>query len=274
MSDFRESQNVLLVGCGKMGGALLRGWLQKGLLLENVLVIEPSGKVLSEGCDDVAVVSSVDDLADGYRPDVIVLAVKPQMFPDVLPCYSHFSDAVFLSIAAGPSLAKMANLLGDDKAIVRAMPNIPALIGRGMSAFISGNRVSDDQEEVCASLLAAAGEVCRLSDEGQMDAVTAISGSGPAYVFHFVEALAEAGRELGLPLDMARLLARETVVGSAAVMGESKDVSEKKLREQVTSPGGTTQAGLSVLMAENEGLGDLLQRTTLAAKSRSIELNK
>jgi pyrroline-5-carboxylate reductase len=267
---------VVLVGCGNMGRAMLSGWLTAGRLVpEEVVVVEPwqenADKARTLG---VAVAAGADELDRTARPEIIVLAMKPQSVGEVVPSYRHFAEtgSAFVSVAAGTTIAAFEALLGSDTPIIRCMPNTPAAIGRGMMVTVSNANVDAPTEEFVASLLSASGEVVRISDEGLMDAVTAVSGSGPAYLFHFIECLARAGQEAGLPADIAALLARQTVFGAASLVVESgKDPAE--LRRQVTSPNGTTQAALDVLMGENR-LERLITEAVEAARARAVELGR
>lgn len=260
----------ILVGCGKMGGAMLEGWLQQGVPAADIQVIEPArsqGHVVDIN-PDVAVHDRVQDLPAGFIPDIVVFAVKPQVMADIVPLYKHYSQTLFLSIAAGKTLAFFAEYLGADKAVIRVMPNLPATIGKGAMVTCTNARVSPKQKDMAETLLAYSGEVFWLNDESLMDAVTAISGSGPAYVFHFIECLEAAGKKLGLPDELASALAYLTVEGSA-LLAVGADKSAAELRVQVTSPNGTTQAALDILMP---ALGPLLEKTTAAACRRSKEL--
>ena len=260
---------LLLVGCGKMGAALLSGWLAQGIAAKQIIVVEPNATAVPEG---VTLVADVDKVAPSVVPDVVVLAIKPQVFDSVLPGYRRFAgDTVFLSIAAGQTLAGMGGLLGD-AAVVRAMPNTPAAVGRGISVLCGNDAVTAAQRTLCQHLLEAVGVAVWADDEGQIDAVTAVSGSGPAYVFLLVEAMAAAGVAQGLAPDLAMALARQTVIGSGCLMdGVATDA--ETLRRNVTSPAGTTAAALDVLMAD-DGLKALLDKAVAAATARSRELAK
>ena len=261
---------VLLVGCGKMGGAMLSGWLGAGTVAR-VDVIEPSAAAVP---DDPAVIrhDRIEDLPAGSRPDVVVFAVKPQVTDTVVPAYRPLAGpgTVFLSVAAGRTIDYFRQRLGAGAAIVRAMPNTPAAIGRGISVLVATDSVSPDQRDLAGRLMASAGLVEWIDDEGLIDAVTALSGSGPAYVFLLIETMAEAGRAAGLPADLAMRLARQTVIGAAALADRS-DETAATLRRNVTSPGGTTQAALDVLMAP-DGLQPLFDRALAAAAERGRAL--
>jgi pyrroline-5-carboxylate reductase len=262
---------LLLVGCGQMGSAMLRGWLAREAA-RHYVVIEPAGLPPAlVGVSSVGWQGAAEALPDELAPDAVVFAVKPQIIDSVLPVYRRWvrPQTLFLSIAAGKTIAGIARHLGE-AAIVRAMPNTPAAIGRAISAACPNQRVTDQHRRLCDALLAAIGESAWVEDEALMDAVTAVSGSGPAYVFLLIEALAAAGERQGLPTDLALRLARETVAGAGELARSSPD-APARLRENVTSPGGTTRAALDVLMTEN-GLPALLQRAVAAATARSREL--
>ena len=262
--------SILLAGCGKMGGAMLKGWLDRGIDPARVWVVEPAA-ALRVGLS-VTAVASVEDLPADARPDVVVFAVKPQSMDAVAPAYRRYaSHAAFLSIAAGKTIHWFQERLGADAAVVRAMPNTPAAVGRGMTVVCAAPAVSADQKERCAELLQAVGEVAWIDDEALMDAVTAVSGCGPAYVFLLAEALAAAGAAAGLPPELAEQLARATVAGSGELLRQAAE-SPAVLRQNVTSPGGATFAALQVLMAD-DGLRPLLTKAVAAAAARSRELN-
>ena len=264
---------LLLVGCGKMGGAMLTGWLE-GRIVQEVVVVEPSAPAVAPFRDRPGVFLSkgIEGVAPHYEPDIVVFAVKPQGMDAVVPDYARFvrPQTVFLSIAAGKTVAAFAKPLGARAAIIRAMPNTPAAVGRGITVLFATRNVSPDQMAISQQLLEAVGEVAWVGDEAMMDAVTAVSGSGPAYVFLLIEALAEAGVKAGLPADLSRRLARTTVTGSGELAHLSSDPADV-LRKNVTSPGGTTAAALDVLMAPG-GLQPLLDAAVAAATRRSREL--
>ena len=228
-----------------MGSSLWRGWQAQGL--SPSVVIDPSpGAILAPHLQ----VADADRVPAGFRPAIIVLAVKPQMAEATLPAIRRFAEgAVVLSIMAGRTIAGLATLL-DDVAIVRAMPNTPAAIGRGVTVACAGPGVRPAQRDLCDRLLAAAGATEWVADEAMLDAVTAVSGSGPAYVFLLAELLEEAAIEQGLPPTLARTLARLTVSGSGALLDASPDEESAALRRAVTSPGGTTESALGILMAD------------------------
>jgi pyrroline-5-carboxylate reductase len=262
---------VVLVGCGQMGSAMLRGWLKSGAAARFV-VVEPAGapEVLAPS-PRVDAHRAASELSDGLAPDAVVFAVKPQVIADIVPAYRRFArpQTVFMSIAAGTTIANLTHHLGD-AAIVRVMPNTPAAIGRAISVACANPAVSAAQRQLCAALLAAIGESTWVEEEALLDPVTAVSGSGPAYVFLLIETLAEAGVKAGLPAELALRLARETVAGAGELARVSHE-NPARLRENVTSPGGTTRAALDVLMGD-QGLAELMDRAVAAATRRSREL--
>jgi pyrroline-5-carboxylate reductase len=267
------SQKILLVGCGKMGGAMLRGWLARGVATNNVCVVEPFADAAAALRQElsVAVVADAADIGQ-FSPDIVVFAVKPQGMDEIVPAYADYAanGAAFLSIAAGRTIAYFESHLGAQAAVVRTMPNTPAAVGRGITAACANGRVTDAQRGSCEILLEAVGEVVWVDDEALIDPVTAVSGSGPAYVFLLIECLARAGEAQGLPAEIAAQLARVTVAGSGELARQS-DEAAGTLRQNVTSPGGTTAAALDVLMAE-DGLQPLMDRAIDAATRRSREL--
>lgn len=265
---------LILVGCGKMGGAMLRGWLDGGVPAEDLVVVEPSRASLGDLAEvpGLTIVDSASDLPDDLHPRIVVLAVKPQAMDEAAPPYRVVvgPGCVVLSIAAGKTIDTFEDFFGKDTAVVRAMPNTPAAVGRGITAAISNANVTEDDRILCDRLLSATGEVVWLTEEGQMDVVTALSGGGPAYVFLLAECLAAAGEAAGLPEDLAMQLARVTVAGSGELLYRSEEPAAQ-LRQNVTSPKGTTEAALKVLMAE-PGMKELMVEAIAAAAARSREL--
>lgn len=262
---------LVLAGAGKMGGAMLSGWLAQGLDAKRVVVIEPHPS--DETRDFVARGIQLNPDAKGVGVvDVLVLAVKPQMFGDAGPQLKSFvgPSTLVVSIMAGTTIAAIETTCGGK--VIRAMPNTPAAIGRGITVAVASKGVSADQRTTTDVLLRATGSVEWVDDETLMDAVTAVSGSGPAYVFLLAEELARAGVAAGLPEALATKLARETVAGSGELLHRS-DLESAVLRKNVTSPGGTTAAALDVLMGEG-GFHPLLTRAVAAATKRSKELAK
>lgn len=266
---------ILLVGCGKMGGALLDGWFKRGLSPVDAIVVEPAGRDSVTACSDhraLTVLPHMSDVPRDFRPDVILFAVKPQTADQVIPTYRSFTPQhpVFLSVIAGKPTSYFRAHLGDEAAVVRAMPNTPAAVGKAISVLFGAANVSDVQRRVCEVLMSAVGDVAWIAEESQMDAVTAVSGSGPAYVFLLAECLRDAGIEAGLPPELATQLARATIAGAGALL-EASAADAAVLRKNVTSPGGTTEAALNVLMGA-DGLKPLLARAVAAATKRSKEL--
>ncbi len=269
--------HVLLIGCGNMGTALLRGWgTDQGMRL-SVIDPRPLPADLSPFVSWSG--TTFTDLPQNARFDMIVLAVKPQQIDSVLDDLSQALSptTAVLSIAAGRTISGIARHFPAGQVIIRAMPNLPAAIGQGITAAFTPKNSSPTQKELAGRLLAAAGTVVWVDTEEMIDAVTALSGSGPAYLFLLVDVLAQAGVMLGLSPDLAMRLARTMVTGSAALLAERPELSARDLRDQVTSPGGTTSAALDVLLGSNENTAPLqtLFNTALsAAKRRAEELKQ
>lgn len=264
---------LVLAGCGKMGGALLAGWLDRGLDPSNVTAVEPNAEAVAWAAErGVNVVASPDDLPEAISPDVVMFAVKPQMMDAAAPGYVRFAESstVFLSIAAGKTISYFADCLGETAAIVRSMPNTPAAVRRGMTVACANRLVTQAAKDLCQDLLEAVGDVAWVEDESLLDPVTAVSGSGPAYVFLLAEAMAQAGREAGLPEDLAARLARATVAGAGELLHQSSELPET-LRKNVTSPGGTTAEALKILMGL-DGWQPIISKAVAAAARRSREL--
>lgn len=264
--------SILLVGAGNMGGAMMGGWLSKGLSPRQICVLDPApnpvvAKIIAD--NNICHEKNANEL---IAPDLLLVALKPQVMADTLPSLKHLAgeNTVAISVAAGKTLSFMCEHLGDG-AMVRAMPNTPALVQRGITVACANPAVSDLQKRQTTALLGATGSVEWIEDEALMDAVTAVSGSGPAYAFHLVEALGDAAIEAGLPEELGRKLALETIAGAGELMMRS-DQTPSALRKNVTSPNGTTQAALEVLMGE-DGFPQLLIRAVSAAKKRSQELS-
>ncbi|SDA84780.1 pyrroline-5-carboxylate reductase [Sinorhizobium sp. NFACC03] len=262
---------IVLVGAGNMGGAMLSGWLKSGVRGANVLVVDPGpppamAKLIADNG-----VTYAAQAPSGVQAGVIFLAVKPQVMDAVLPPLKPLvgADTVIVSVAAGKTLAFIETHLAA-AATVRAMPNTPAMIGRGVTGAFANARVSEAQRSQVHDLLKVSGPVEWVRTEAEIDAVTAVSGSGPAYVFYLVECMAEAGRKAGLEADLAMRLARETVAGAGELLHQSADEAAR-LRQNVTSPGGTTAAALSVLMAD-DGMQPLFDKAIAAARKRAEEL--
>jgi pyrroline-5-carboxylate reductase len=263
---------TLLVGCGNMGYAMLSGWIASGRLqASEVLVVEPNEDLRARaGALGVEVAERAPN-AD-VAPQLVVLAVKPQIIREVTSAYRHLGNGptVFLSIAAGTPIATFQQILGPETPIVRCMPNTPAAIGKGMMVVYANRKVGSERLAFVKELLSASGAVAEIDKEDLMDAVTAVSGSGPAYIFHFIECLTAAGEKVGLPTETAKLLAMQTVYGAACLAAESRE-EPATLRRQVTSPNGTTAAALAVLMGDAK-LEALVTEAVEAARRRSVEL--
>lgn len=269
-TDLTRIRRLALVGCGKMGGALLQGWLRLGLSASAVMVIDPylvpadAAALSTRGCAVNAAMAPAD---------IVVIAVKPQALDAILPTLRPLLDrsTLVISVVAGKTMAQFAAGLGSASAIVRTIPNTPAAVGRGITVGVANDLVTDEQRALTAILLGAVGRYEWIVDEALMNAVTAVSGSGPAYVFHLVEALAAAGVTQGLSLDLAAKLARATVEGAGELLHQSP-LDPAVLRQNVTSPGGTTAAALHHLMAADSGFPHLLAKAVAAATERGREL--
>lgn len=263
------ARGLVLLGCGKMGSAMLEGWLKRGVARESVWVVDPnpSDWLLAQGVRVNAGLPAA--------PAVVLIAVKPQMMSVALPQLAALGGGgtLFLTVAAGTTITTYEAVLGAASPIVRAMPNTPAAIGKGISAIVGNAWANPGHLDLAEELLGAVGQVVRLDGEGQMDAVTAVSGSGPAYVFHLIETLAAAGAAEGLPPDLAMRLAKATVAGAGA-LAEAAAEDPAQLRVNVTSPGGTTAAALGVLMDRDRGFPALLAEAVHAAAERGRELGR
>jgi pyrroline-5-carboxylate reductase len=264
--------SLVLVGAGKMGGAMLEGWLSVGLAPGALTVVDPQPSAAIAALCKARGVPLNPEWADRPAPAVAVLAIKPQMLEAASPQIAEVvgPGTLVVSILAGKTIDDLRARIPRARAIVRAMPNLPASIGRGATGAFANAETSTEQRATAQALLASVGTVEWVDDEGLIDAVTALSGSGPAYVFHMVECLARAGSAAGLPRDLAERLARATVAGAGALLADSP-LPAATLRENVTSPGGTTAAALEVLMAA-DGLDPLMRTAVAAAKRRAQEL--
>ena len=260
-------RGLVLLGCGKMGSAMLAGWLGGGLPPGSVWVIDPKP---SDWLQSTGVRINTDL---PKSPAIVLIAVKPQMMGDALPSIAAMGngETLFVSVAAGTPISSFEQALGNQSPIVRAMPNTPAAVAKGITAIIGNAHAGAAHLDMADTLLRAVGQVVRLDNEDQMDAVTGLSGSGPAYVFHLIECMANAGAAQGLAPELAMQLAKATVAGAGALAEEATE-TPSQLRVNVTSPNGTTQAGLGVLMNETNGLPPLITQTVAAATDRSKEL--
>ncbi len=275
LKDITPKNPILLVGCGKMGGAMLSGWFEQGLDPDAVYIVDPQLEPIKAAFNNLPAKKlhkTVDTLPKRLSPSFVIMAVKPQLMDQALSALKELkiSDAVILSVAAGKPIYYFEGYLGKTQAVIRAMPNTPAAIGKGITVCCANGLVSVDQKAISTMLIGTVGLVEWIEDENLMDAVTALSGSGPAYVFCMVEAMAAAGEAIGLPAELSKTLARQTVSGAGALL-EQSDESATRLRENVTSPGGTTAAALDVLMSD-QGIATIMRRAMQEAKNRSKEL--
>ena len=266
---------MLLAGCGNMGSALVEGWLRGGLPNEQLSIIDPKASQLARRYNCNAA-TGLDGLPDDYSPDIILFAVKPVLLAELLPGYGKRFGArpIYASVAAGKPLAFYEQHLGlsPAPAVVRIMPNTPAFVGKSMTACFGNTSLSDEGNAAVTQLMNAVGRTVWLREESQMDAVTAISGSGPAYVFHFMECLQHAGKALGLSDEMSRILTLNTVHG-ASLLALLSEHDLSTLRRNVTSPGGTTEAALSAFL-EGDALMELVKEATRRARDKSLEMQQ
>ena len=273
-SEFKSFSPLVLVGCGNMGQALVRGWLSAGLKPEGLVIIDPQldPKHVPEFAN-ATLVAHAADLPHDLSARLLLLAVKPQVINAVMRAKKPLvgDKTLVVSVAAGVTLAQLRKGLGEKASLVRAMPNTPAAIGAGVTGLCASADVSDTDCGLADAVMLTAGPTVWVNDESLMDTVTATSGSGPAYVFHMVEALAAAAEANGLPAPEAMVLARQTIIGAGKLLEADAHIPAATLRERVTSPGGTTAAALDVLMQSGE-LTDLMTRAVAAAKKRGEEL--
>ncbi len=272
-ADPTLSGRLVLIGAGKMGTAMLQGWLDAGITGDQVTIFDPApppetmAVIAQHAISHNPPVDSVEDI------EAILVAVKPQMVDEVLPTMTGLASdkPLVVSVVAGKTIAAFRQHFGAATPVIRTIPNTPAAVGRGITAMAASDGVSARQSDLAMALLASLGEVVTVADETLIDACTAISGSGPAYIFYMTECMTEAAVELGLPADVAEQLARATVAGAGELM-RATGTPAGTLRENVTSPNGTTYAALQVLMADADGMKQLLIRATAAAERRSREL--
>ncbi|MGH1398835.1 MAG: pyrroline-5-carboxylate reductase [Alphaproteobacteria bacterium] len=268
------TQTITLIGCGRMGGAMLRGWLNSAIDARYI-VIEPYGKPdFLDQYDNTLYAPRAEDIADDItKSNLIILAVKPQVMADICAALKPLITAQcqIASVAAGQSIANFENYFSAAQPITRIMPNTPAAIGKGMSGAVSNAHVNEAQKSLITALLECSGKVEWFTEETLMNAVTAVSGSGPAYIFHLIEAMASAGEKLGLSTDQSMALARQTVIGAAALADSEASTPAATLRENVTSPNGTTAAALDVLM--DGRMQKIFDEALKAARDRGVELS-
>lgn len=263
--------NITLIGCGKMGSALTHGWVAANII-QTIEILDPSDLPESIQRLDNAFHMKRAETLTFKRTDIVVLAIKPQIIADILVTLKDLIPKTIpvLSIAAGTTIGFIQNHLGAEQPIIRTMPNTPAAIGKGITALV-GSNINDTQKQMADTLFSAVSKTIWLDDESMMNAVTAVSGSGPAYVFYLIEALTRAGEKLGLPTDQSMQLSRQTVIGAAALAEANSDVPAAILRENVTSPKGTTEAALNILM--DGKFQEILDKAVTAACNRGKELS-
>jgi pyrroline-5-carboxylate reductase len=264
---------LLLMGCGRMGGALLDGWLARGVSPERVHIVEPNEEARGALADKgVRLYADGDALPADLAPQIALLAVKPQMMDQVIAPVARVlgAETVILSIAAGTTIGYFETHFGDQRAVIRVMPNTPAAVGRGVSVLVANAKTPEAMKSLAEDLMSAVGETAWVDDEDLINAVTAVSGGGPAYVFYLIECLAQAGVDAGLPEALSMQIARATVAGAGELVHLS-DQPASALRKAVCSPGGTTLEAVKVLSAE-DGLQPLMTKAVAAATRRSREL--
>ena len=270
-------KNVILFGYGKMGSSIARGWMLKKLNFKFFVIerdLSLRNAALEDGFEAFKDIEQISKKLNVNDFDVIFLAVKPQQMANVVKSFYllDHTKILFISIAAGLSFSWFKSNINKDLKIVRAMPNLPVSVGRGVTGYCVTDNLSIDEEQNTTMLLNSFGKALYLKSEKLIDVVTAISGSGPAYIFYLIEVLSEIGENEGLLEKDSKMLALETLIGSARLL-ESTNIDPKVLRQNVTSPGGTTEAGLEVLASEQFGLYNLFKATISSAKQRAIDLN-
>ncbi|MEX0299046.1 MAG: pyrroline-5-carboxylate reductase [Kordiimonas sp.] len=271
---FTPASPIILLGCGNMGRALAQGWLAAGLDVSALYIADPSRPVgVLDGVPEQNYVEGLAEVPDGVVAKAIVLAVKPQIMNAVLPDVARLTNTntLVISVAAGVTFEQMQRGIAGDAIYIRAMPNTPAAVGEGITGFTSHKPIADKDKTLVQGLLSATGQAVWVAEETLIDAVTSVSGSGPAYVFYMVEAMAAAGERVGLDPDTAMKLARQTIIGAGQLLKAEPELPANELRRRVTSPGGTTAAALDVLMAEG-GLSALMREAVQSAYGRAKEL--
>lgn len=266
-----STYKYVLIGGGKMGGALLKGWRASSLSAKEILVVE-TNKEAARALTESYQVTVMDHLPEGASPEVIIFAIKPQILPQILPSYDlpQLKKTLFISIAAGKTLAFFSRYLGEEAALIRAMPNLPATVQQAMTVLLANPKASASQKETAEWLFGMVGKTFWASQEAEIDVITALSGSGPAYLFLLAEMMIKIAKQKGIPPEFATLLVHQTLYGSSVMLEETK-VSAENLRQQVTSPNGTTEAALNTLLKENR-FEYLMQEAIEAAIRRSREL--
>ena len=267
-----SNSKIAFIGGGNMARSLIGGMIATGISNQDISVSEPKADLRKKLNEDFGVNASEDNASAAMGADVVVLAVKPQILQEVVtPLGSLVAEArpLLISVAAGVTSSSIERWVGGQPALIRVMPNTPALIGAGISALYANSNVSDDQRALAAKIVSAVGKTIWIQEERLMDAVTAVSGSGPAYFFYVMQAIYDAAVREGLDTQTARLLTLETALGAARLAVESTE-DPGSLQKQVTSPGGTTEAAIRVL--NDSGVGDALQKAVSAARERGGEL--
>lgn len=254
---------ILLIGSGKMGAALYEGWLKSGIAKKDIVIVDP--------VSELATYKNISELPADYSPQYVIIAVKPQSFEEIAQQLTAYSNACFVSIMAGKTIANISEFL-KNSLVIRTMPNLPATIGRGVIAAVPNRQLSTEEKNSLFDLLEPCGKLVWLKKESELDVVTALSGSGPAYIFLFADSMIEAGIKLGLDMDVASKLVFETIKGSVE-LAENSSHSLQKLKTNVTSKGGTTEAALKVL-ERSDILKNLVENAVKEAHSRSKELSK
>lgn len=263
-------ENILFVGCGKMGSAILGGLLKKIESVKQIVVVKSNpNKKIDNQPDELKVIGNINQLSSSFKPDIIIFAVKPQIIADVIGDYKKFTDAIFVSVIAGKKIDFFQEKLGINSKIIRTMPNLPCLINQGITTIFASNNINQTDKNLIEQIFKTVGDVIGLEKEEQINSSTAISGSGPAYVFHFAESLINSAIELGFDKETAKKLALKTMLGSCLMMNDSKK-SPTELKEQVTSKKGTTEAALNKLYQDN--FADIIKNATQSASKRAKEL--
>ncbi len=272
--NLKITRPLLLVGCGKMGSAMLDGWLNSNIIENDIIIIDPHAPDKYKGKNNIKIYDNIDKLNDNLNPQIIILATKPQQIDKSIENFKKFTgdDTLFISIIAGKTIEYFTKKLGKDIKVIRAMPNTPAAISQGITVIYANKNVNTGQITLGHNLLSTIGIVEIIDDEVMMDAVTALSGGGPAYIFHMINSMAKAGIEQGLPIELAEKLALITVAGSGQLALNS-DQHPDKLLKNVTSPNGTTLAAMNILENECDNLQGLMIKAIAAASARSKELS-
>ncbi|MBP9694183.1 MAG: pyrroline-5-carboxylate reductase [Alphaproteobacteria bacterium] len=271
-----DHKTILLVGCGNMGKAMVHAFLAVETLRYQIHIVDPHMQSVDEfktASNSISLYANRENLPSDLSPNYVIFAIKPQLFEEVAPLYRTYQQSLFLSIMTGIPIQRFQEVLGASIKVIRFMPNLPMMIGKGATGgFMNANCTAQDQKEM-ETLYEKSGLLAWLDEESQFEAVTALSGSGPAFIFAMAESMISAGTKIGLSQELSEQLAKQTILGAACLLTES-DKDPGTLRQNVTSPKGTTEAGLSVLCKPETGLADLILQTLIATKNRAIELSK